>query len=231
MTAGEERRFPVTYPADFEQATLAGQTRHFQVNLNQVEEKILPALDDEFASQVGNFENMKQLQNQIQKNIAAEVGQRNQQRLDTALVQSLLALNEFEVPPSMVANYVEQLIADQERRGGQSMPDEERNQAVEQLKPGAEFALKRWFLMEAVGKQESITVSDEDFELHLTRIAEAEGNDVDTVKRKVKQARAEERMREDLQHRKVFEFLVSQAKIKEEEVPLTPPDDSGSKQD
>lgn len=219
MGLEEERSFPVTYPEDYDQETLAGQTRQFQVTLKKVEEKKLPELDDEFAAQVGEFESVDALKTRIEGNIRAEIDQRNEGRLETALVQSLLAVNEFELPPAMIANYTEHLIADQEERGGNKLEAKERSEASERLKPGAEFALKRWFLIEAVARQESMSIGDEDFAAHLEALAEAEGSEVDSIRQSVERAGAEGRMREDLLHRKVFAFLRDQAKIKEEAIP------------
>lgn len=219
MKLSEERVFPVNYPDDYDQETLAGETRQFKATLQKVEEKKLPDLDDEFAAQVGEFASLKELEDRISSNIKAEIDQRNQGRLETALVQSLLAVNEFEIPPAMVDNYTEHLIADQEQRGGREMEAAERTQAAEQMKPGAEFALKRWFLLEAVSRQESFETSDEEFEKHLQELAEAESGDIDSIRQSVERAGAEGRIREDLLHRKVFAFLQDQAKIKEEEIP------------
>ena len=216
MSLGEQRSFPLHYPPDFEQASLAGQVRHFQVTLQKLEEKELPALDDPFAAQLGNFKSLEELRDQIARNITAEVEQRNRRRLETALVQSLLVLNEFELPPSMVTGYVEQLLEDQQRGGGRPLSPEEKREAAESFKPAAEFAIKRWFLLEAVGEQESLSVSDADYETQLERIAQAEGTDLAAVRRRVERARAEGRIREDLLHRKIMAFLISGAAIREE---------------
>ena len=219
MSVGEERRFPVTYPADYDQESLAGQSRHFQVTLKRIEEKRLPTLDDAFAAEVGKFKSMDELREQIKGNIEADIENRNRGRLETALVQGLLALNPFELPPSMVENYLVHLVADQERRAGREITDEERREAAKAMRPGAEFAIKRWFVIDTVAKQESLAVDDAEFEAHLESLAKAEGSEVEDIRRSVKRADAEERIREDLLHRKVFAFLEEQATIKREPMP------------
>ncbi len=219
MQVGEERVFPVSYPDDYDQETLAGETRQFKATLQQVEEKKLPSLDDDFAAEVGEFDSIQDLRDRIAKNIKDDIDQRNRGRLETSLVQSLLAVNEFELPPAMIDDYTEHLISDQEKRGGREMEAEERKEAGERLRPGAEFAIKRWFLLDAVGRQEELIVSDEDFEEHLKALAEAEGGELDEIRKSVERAQAEGRMREDLLHKKVFTFLQDAAKIKEEPIP------------
>ena len=221
MSKGDQKRFPVTYPADFEQEALAGQTRHFLVTLGEVAEKVLPVLDDEFAATIGEFATIDALREMIARNIKADIEQRNGQRLEAALVQGLLSVNECEVPPSMVDHSVEQLIKDQEERQGAPLREEERTRAREGLRTGSEIAIKRWFMQDAVAEQESLAVSDEEFETHLQKIAAAEGVELDQVKQSVQKAHAERRIREDLLHRKVFDFLKSEAKIKEDAVPAS----------
>ncbi len=219
MAPAEERRFPVTYPADYDQESLAGQTRNFQVTLKGVEAKSLPALDDGFASEVGKFESLQQLRDQVGANIEAEIRDRNRGRLEAALVRGLLEKNPFELPPSMVASYVAHLISDQERRGGRALAQDERQQAVEGLAPGAELAIKRWFILDAVAKQEALAVSEADYEGHLDALAAAEGRPAAEIRKSVERAGAAGRLREDLLHRKVFAFLAEQAQIQRAPIP------------
>ncbi len=221
MSTGDSRQFPVTYPEDFDQEALAGETRHFLVTAGEIEEKKLPAIDDEFASQIGEFDSLDALKEKIGLNIKADIDQRNAQRLEAALVQGLLSVNEFEAPPSMISNYTEQLIKDQEERNGTPLPAEERKKAWEGLRPGAEMAIKRWFLQDAVAGQEGMSVSDEEFAAHLQQLADSEGVELEAVQKSVERAQAEARIREDLLHRKVFDYLKAEAKIKEEAVPRT----------
>ena len=145
------------------------------MTLKQVEAKSLPALDDALAAEVGKFKSMDELREQVARNIEADIQQRNRQRLETALVQGLLAINPFELPPSMIENYTAHLIADQERRGGRTLDEAERAEAIKGLRPGAEFAIKRWFVMAAVAEQESLGVDDADFEAHLEALATSRG--------------------------------------------------------
>jgi trigger factor len=218
LSAGAEKKFPVSYPDDYEQETLAGETRNFQVTVKLVEEKILPEVTDEFAATLGEFSDVQTLRDQIEKNITSEIEHQNRNRLEAALVQSLLAINEFEIPPSMVSNYSEHMIAEREQ-GGQPLTDDERKEALEGLKPGAEMALKRWFMLDAVGHQEEITASDDDFEKHLESLAEGQETTVDEVRQNIERAKAGERVREELIHRKIFTFLEESAKIKKEDIP------------
>ena len=223
MSVGDERTFSVTYPEEYEQKELAGSLRAFNANLKKVEEKNLPELDDAFAKELGDFENVAALQERIEANIALEVEGRNRERLDAALIQSSVAKNEFEVPPSMVTRYVEAMLEEQVERAGGEMSDEDKENARKNFRPGAEFAIKRWFLLDSLGKQEGIVVSDEDFEEHMKKIAEQEGVEVDQIRESFAKHQAEGRVREDLLHRKVLDFLRENAKIKEEAIPETPP--------
>lgn len=218
LAVSGERRIPVSYPDDYQEKDLAGQTREFLATVTKVEEKHLPELNDEFAASVGDFENIGALNEQIAENIRQDIEGRNRERLETALVSSLLAINEFGVPPRMVTHFAEQMIKSEEERRGVPIPDDEKEKAREGLRPGAELAIKRWFLLDSVAEQEKLHCTDDDLEKHLEMIAAAEGIEIEKVRETVDRQKAEGRMREDLQQKKVFEFLQSQAKVKEEEI-------------
>ena len=153
LEQGGERAFNVAYPADYDQPELAGQTRRFQARVKKVEEKILPELNDEFAAGLGDFGNLQALKDRIGKNLDMEVDGRNRERLDAGLVQAALAKNEFEVPPSMVDNYVESIFADRDHGADKPMTEAEKEDARGNVKPGAEFAIRRWFLIDAVAEK------------------------------------------------------------------------------
>ena len=220
MSPGDERTFSVSYPEDYDQKDLAGSTRGFHTTLKKVEEKSLPELDDAFAKELGDFENADALRERIDANIKLEVEGRNRERLDAALTQSAIAKNEIEIPPSMITNYVEAMLEEQaERAGDKKMSDEDKEGDRKNFRPGAEFAIKRWFMLDSLGKQEEIIVNDEDFEGHLKMIAEQEGVEVEKIRESFVKHNAEGRVREDLLQRKVLDFLKENAKIKEEAIP------------
>jgi len=221
MSPGDERTFSVSYPGDYDRKELAGTTRGFRATLKKVEAKRLPEMDDDFARELGDFENMESLRKRLRGNIELEIEGRNRERLDAALIHSAMAKNEFEVPPSMVTRYVDAMVEEHDERAGGKLSDADKEKARKGFRPGAEFAIKRWFLLDALAKQEGITVSDEDYEEHLNRIAEAEGVEPDKVRESFRKNQAEGRVREDLLHRKVLDFLKENAKIKEEAIPET----------
>ncbi len=227
MSVGDERTFSVSYPEEYEQKELAGSTRGFNAKLKKVEEKILPEMNDELAKELGDFDSVAALRERIDSNIQLEVDGRNRERLDAALIQSAMAKNEFEVPPSMIGRYVEAMLEEQVERAGGEVSDEDKENARKNFRPGAEFAIKRWFMLDSLGKQEGITVSDEDFEEHLKKIAEQEGVEADEIRESFAKHQAEGRVREDLLHRKVLDFLKENAKIKEEAIPEAPPQQAG----
>ncbi len=227
MNVGDERTFSVSYPEEYEQKELAGSTRGFNARLKKVEEKVLPEITDELAKELGDFDSVAALRERIDTNIQLEVDGRNRERLDAALIQSAMAKNEFEVPPSMISRYVEAMLEEQVERAGGEVSDEDKENARKNFRPGAEFAIKRWFMLDSLGKQEGITVSDEDFEEHLKKIAEQEGVEADEIRKSFAKHQAEGRVREDLLHRKVLDFLKENAKIKEEAIPEAPPQPQG----
>lgn len=107
---GEQRTFPVAFPEDYSAKELAGKTASFDVTVKKVEEPVLPALDTEFAKQLGVEDgNLETLRADVRKNLEREVSQRLRTRVKTAVMEALPQLAEIEVPKALVQAESEQL--------------------------------------------------------------------------------------------------------------------------
>lgn len=201
MAAGEEREVRFAYRQDLSNQQLAGQTEHFAVAAHEVRERTLPALDDEFAKDLGEqFQTLDDLREHLRGQIQERWEYMAQQRLHSELISQLIEKNDFDLPDSMVDNYLHSLERehakdhehDQEHEHEHS--DEERAQAVRQL--------KSYLLLESVRQQAGVEVTDAE----VAQFA-AERTDVD-----------EDALRRELEDQKVFAWLIAKAKIKEEKV-------------
>ena len=206
MGAGEERNIRFAYRADLPNDQLAGQTVHFAVAAHEVRERTLPALDDEFAKDLGEqFQTLEDLREHLGVQIQVNWDSMAHQRLRSELISQLIAKNDFELPDSIVDNYLlsleeEQADPDYDPDPDSSYSDEEREQATRQL--------KSFLLIESVREQAGIEATDEEFAqftANRARTQPAEARDAD-------------RLRRELAHHKVFELLIAKAKITEEKV-------------
>jgi trigger factor len=222
MSAGEERKLSFAYREDLPNEELAGKTEHFDVTAREVRERTLPELDDEFAKDVGEqFQTMADLREHISNQIQERWSYMAEQRLRSDLVGQLIEKNEFELPESMVENYLKSMKREQQAQGqGQGQAhdhdhdhdhdsehtDEEREQAVRRL--------KSFLLIEGVRKQAKVEVTDEEFETFAAERAEQGGIKLEEMQRS---GRVDD-LRRELEEKKVFDLLGEKAKIKEEKV-------------
>ena len=214
INAGEERKVQFAYREDLPNEELAGKTEHFEVKAREVRERTLPDLDDEFAKDLGEqFETLEDLRNNIKEQVAGRWDYMGQQRERSELIGQLIEKNAFELPDSMVENYLQSMRQqdqnqnhDQDSDRGHEPSEEERENAVRRL--------KSYLLTEAVRKKADISVSDEEFEAHLEERANAAGVKAEEVRRS---GRADD-LRRELEENKVFELLGEKANVTEEKV-------------
>ena len=191
---------------------LAGKTEYFDVSAREVRERALPELDDEFAKDVGEpFATLEDLRTHISGQIQERWGYMAEQRLRSELIAQLIEKNEFDLPESMVDNYIqsvkrEQQSDDEDRDENEGQDQEEREQAIRRL--------KTFLLVEGVRKKADISVSEEELNTFAAERAEQSGVKLDELKRS---GRIDD-LRREFEEKKVFDLLGEKANIKEEKV-------------
>ena len=209
MSAGEERKVRFAYRDDLPNEEFAGQTAHFAVAAHEVRERTLPELDDEFAKDLGEqFQTLDDLRQHLSGQIQQRWEYMAQQRLRSELVSQLILKNEFELPDSMVDNYLDSLERehadhDHDHDHDHTHSDEERTQATRQL--------KSYLLLESVREQAGVEVTDEEFAQFAGERAALAGIQPSDLQ-------DAEGLRRELENQKVFELLIAKAKIREEKV-------------
>ena len=207
MSAGEERKVRFAYRDDLPNEEFAGQTAHFAVAAHEVRERTLPELDDEFAKDLGEqFQTLDDLREHLSGQIQQRWEYMAQQRLRSELISQLIEKNDFELPESMVDNYLDSLereYADRDRDHDPSHSAEEREQATRQL--------KSYLLLESVREQAEVEVTDAEFAQFASERAALAGVQPSDLQ-------DAEGLRRELENQKVFELLIAKAKIKEEKV-------------
>ena len=110
MNAGETRTFPVSFPEDYAGREVAGKTASFVVTVKEVSGQVVPALDSEFARQMGVADgDLARMRTEVEANVRREVDRRVKARLKEKVVEALLAATPVEVPKALVAEEVERL--------------------------------------------------------------------------------------------------------------------------
>jgi len=213
IQAGEERQVRFAYRDDLPNEELAGKQEHFSVTVREVREREVPELDDEFAKDLGDqFQNMEDLRQHITAQLRRQWEFMERQKLRSDLIAELIKKNSFDLPESMIENYLSSIR--KEREQGHDHDHDHDHEYSEEERASAVRQLKGYLLIEAVGKQAGIEVEDEEFEQHLRERAEQSGGDLENLKRS---ARVDELQRE-LRETKVFDFLSERANLKEETI-------------
>ena len=191
MKAGEEKDIDVTFPENYA-PELAGKPVVFHVKVNEVKVKEVPAVDDEFAKDVSEFDTLKDLKADIKKKMTAERTEAAQRAFEDVLMAKVAEGVEAEIPHEMVELQAERMMEQfKQQLAAQGIPFDQylkmtgtteadfRKQADG---PAAE-QVKMDLAVEAIIKAEGLEATDEDVENELKNMAEKYGMDLETVKK------------------------------------------------
>ena len=227
LPRGEEREIPLTLPQDYSRKDLAGKEVKVRVKVKEIKEKILPALDDDFAKEVGEFQTLADLKARLRKTLEEQTQARADQAAKEKLLDLLREKHAFSIPQSMIDRQVEHIMARTEaqlaRQGlklntaGLDTP-----KIRESLTPNAEKEVRGSLILEKVAAKENISVSDEEVEKRLQELATQLNQRVEAVKSYYQKKDRLEDLRALLLEEKTLDFLLGKAKIIEGR--STPPD-------
>ena len=180
--AGDEFDVNVKFPEEYHASELAGKDATFKVKLHEVKYKELPALDDDFAMDVSEYDTLEELKNSIRKGMEDNNAKQADQQVENDLIEQVVNGMTAEIPQAMYDERVEELVQDfQYRIAQQGLKLEQylqymgmnMDQFKAQFAEQAEKQVKMRLAMEAIVAKEGITASDEEFETEVKRIADA----------------------------------------------------------
>jgi trigger factor len=219
MSAGESVEFPVTYRDTDGRAELRGRTVDYTVTVKQVQEKELPALDDDLAIGVSEFDTLEELRADVQRRLE-EAAQADVDELFRRMVIDAATANAtVEVPAVMVDRRIGTILQQTAQQLPEGVEFEQYlaatgrtlEQIVEELRPDAENAIRRELVVEAVAEAEGIEVGDEEVEAQVRADAEATGRAPERLLKELRQAGGWETLRQDLRLKKAVDVLIAAA--------------------
>jgi trigger factor len=178
MAAGETREFPVTFPADYANKDLAGQSLQFKVALSEIREEILPEMNDEFAKSAGRFETLQELKQGIVANLTQGYEKRVEQELSEQIFTGLLDRCQFEVPEALVEMELEGIIEEAERSfsyRNKSLQDAglSREIIADQYRDTALKQVRRHLILGKIIDQEKLELSEDELNEALQKMADS----------------------------------------------------------
>lgn len=218
MRAGEKKEIELRFPDDHRMESLRGKGGTASLKVSEVKEKILPALDDDFAKSLGQFDTLEALRAEVRTQLEARREVEQRRDLEDKLVEGALKRHEFTVPEAMVMRQIaHQVEHARERLRRQGVdPDGvqwDYQKLIGELRPGAEQAVRRALLLEAIADKEALTVADGDLDAEVDKIAKASQRPAPAVRRMMEKSGDLDSLRHGLRERKTLDFLIQHASI------------------
>jgi len=221
MKANEERTIEFHYPKDYFRKDIAGKKGEFTVKAREIRRKIVPELNDDFAKELGQFKNLKEVKADLKKRITEykEMVVRNQ-LMEQAMRKLIEKHQDMEVPTTLIdselGNMLEQLKKQMEARG-QTIQDANID-PKEFVKANVKEATSRargYMLVSAIASKEGVEVSEDEVEARIGQIATQSRQPVAKVKQEMEKNNQMGGLRSQVVFEKTLDLILSKAKIKE----------------
>ncbi len=209
----------VTFPENYQEASLAGKPAVFQCTVKEIKEKQLPDLDDEFASEVSEFDTLEEYRESVRKYIEERKEEDAKKEKEEKVVDAIIEGAQMDIPEAMITTQQRQMadeFAQRIRMQGISIEQYfqvtglTRAAFLEQMKPQAESRIKSRLVLEAVAKAENIEASEEEYQAEIKKMAEdyqmEEAELVEMLGEFEKKS-----IREDINIRKAVDFVAANA--------------------
>ena len=225
MKAGAEKDIDITFPENYT-PELAGKPVVFHVKVNEVKAKEVPAIDDEFAKDVSEFETLKEFKADLKAKITAERKEAAQHAFEDALMQQVANNVECEIPEEMIAVQAENMLNNfKQQLASQGIPFEQYLQMTgtteadfkAQAEGPATEQVKMDLAIEAIVKAEGLEATDEDVEENLKSVAEKYGMDLEMVRKYLPAEQIKEQVIREKVIKVVADSAIAVAPVKEEE--------------
>lgn len=210
---GQELKAEVIYPADYTEAKLAGKTVSYEIEVKAIKKRTVPVLDDDFARELGDYENLAALESRIREHMTARKRRAVQNETKDQLVAALSDRFQFPVPESLIQDRIEaRLDRGLRALAAQGMePEQMRKLDFERIRAaqrdGAIVEVRASLLLDRIADEENISVSDEELEQELQMAAIQARESVDVLRARLTQDGGLARIREQLRREKTANLL------------------------
>ncbi len=219
---GDEVEVNVTFPTEYHAADLAGKPAMFKVKINEIQTKELPKLDDEFASDVSEFETLDEYKEDLKAQLVAKKEEEAKRVKEDEAIAKIVEESEMEIPEAMIQTQCEDMVNEFAQRIAQSGLTMEQymqfsgssvEQLLEQVRPEAETRIKTSLVLEAIVKAEVIEAADADVDAKIEEMAKMYGMEVDQVKGYVGEA-GKESIKREITITKAVDLIMENVKEK-----------------
>ena len=217
MNVGDEKEIVLGEVAEGQ------EPNKFLCTIDSIKERQLPELDDEFAKDLGDFDNLEQLKADIEKRIGDGLAKTEEDRLRHAMFDALREKNPMELPERILAQQAQMMRMQFAGMMGAQGEDEGKEEALKKLDESTEKAARdivhQHFLIEEIARHGEIEVNDEDLEAEIAEMSERSGLPVPKVKAELAKNNRLGEIKTTILERKVFDFVLPKVKITETDAP------------
>jgi len=220
MKKGETRDVPVKFPDDYGHEPLRGKQAQFKLELVELKEESLPALDDDFAKDIGQFETIAQVKEQLKEHMLKNKEAQSRGDLFNQVLEHLIAKNPFEVPEAMIGrelDYMLHTLENQLKQQGltldklgitpQDYREKNREEAVRRI--------KGFLLFDSIALQNHLEVTEEEMQARMADLAQRYKQPVEAIYRYYQEHNMLRPLFNQILEEKTLDFLLSQADIAE----------------
>ena len=218
--AGDEVEVNVTFPEQYQAAELAGKPALFKVKIHEVKAKELPELNDEFASDVSEFETLAEYKESLKKNLQQQKENEAKKTKEDEAIQKIIDKSKMDLPEAMITTQCENMVEEFSQRLAQSGLSMEQylqfsgmtmDKMMEQVRPEAVSRIQSSLVLEQIAKEENIEVTDEDVDAEIAKMAANYGLEADKLKEYMGDAEKAS-MKRELAITKAVDLIMENAK-------------------
>lgn len=207
LTPGANAERSVRWPDDFPDEEQRGKNKPVRVTLLDVKRKALPALDDAFAREVGDFESLDALSTTVRKDLEDNASREADAGVRSQLLDQIAEANAFEIPNAWVSQLIEGYA------NAYQIPEEERTKFRQEFRPVAEKQVRRDLIIETIADKEGLKASEADVDDRVAKVAEQRGADPGQVYASLQKAGRLREIEQSITEEKVFEWLKERNEI------------------
>jgi trigger factor len=216
LNEGDEKAFEVQYPDDYSIAELAGTTVNYHVTIKAIRKRIVPELDDEFAKDLGDFENLEALRARVRGDLEHEAMHESERDARGDLLKQLASRVTFDVPASLLDREIDRRVEDFVRRLMDQQIDPMKvninwEEFREKQREAASEAVRGALALDEVARREQIAATDEEINAEVERYAERSGRTSAAVRARLEKEGGIARLYSGLKREKTLDFLLARA--------------------
>lgn len=226
---GDKKVVKVTFPEDYQAEEVKGKDAEFDVEVLDIKGKEFPEVDDEFASEVSEFETLEELKASIREGLEEDAASRAKGELNNNLIKALAEKAEIDIPEAMVESSIDRLVRDFEQRIQQQgiskemylqMTGQDESAIRDMFRDNAKNVVKNDLLIEAIVAKEGIEATEEEVNAKADEITNMYGDQKEELREMLMKNNRKD-LEMEVTTAKVFDLLLESAKVTEKEITVS----------